>query len=282
MSKLKRFISILMIIILLISVIQPVFAVSGTGTWSGGQYASGFRTTDHPHGNGVLIRFLRNTQTGEKRTVFCAEHGVDFITGRAYNGKYYTVTDGTIKKACKIAYFGWYKANPNYVVDGGILDDSWAYDLRLSYVFTQQYIWETLGQSNATFVDSNIQARYVDFKQSIENQINSMKTRPSFNDTTITIQAGESKAINDNNGVLSGYSSVNSEKDGIRLVHNKGENTLTLSVDENINTESYKFTDDDLRSMGLIKEETQDLDSNVYFEFADGVQNQSIICIKLQ
>ena len=162
--------------------------------------------------------------------------------------------------------------NQNYVVDGGILDDSWAYDLRLSYVFRQQYIWETLGQSSATFVDSNIQAKYVTFKQNIEDQINSIKRRPSFNDTTITLQAGESKTINDNNGVLAGYSSVNSTKDGIRLVHNKGENTLTLSVDENINTESYKFTDDDLRSMGLIKEETQDLDSNVYFEFADGVQ----------
>ena len=275
MSKLKRFISILMIIILLISAIQPVFAVSGSGSWSGGQYASGFKTTDNQNGNtGILIRKLTNTATGEKRTVFCAEHGVEFITGRSYNGKYYTVTDGTIKKACKIAYFGWYKANPNYVVDGGILDDSWAYDLRLSYVFTQQYIWETLGQSNATFIDSNIQAKYVTFKQNIEDQINSIKRRPSFNDTTITLQAGESKTINDNNGVLAGYSSVNSTKDGIRLVHNKGENTLTLSVDENINTESYKFTDDDLRSMGLIKEETQDLDSNVYFEFADGVQNQ--------
>ena len=275
MSKLKRFLSILMIIILLISVIQPVFAVSGTGTWSGGQYASGFKTTDNQNGStGIIIRKLTNTATGEKRTVFCAEHGVEFITGRSYNGKYYTVTDRTIKKACKIAYFGWYKANPYYVVDGGILDDSWAYDLRLSYVFTQQYIWETLGQSSATFVDSNIQARYIDFKQNIENQINSMKKRPSFNDTSIKIQAGESKIINDNNGVLSSYASINSTKDGIRLAHNQGENTLTISVDESINKESYKFTDDDLRDMGLIKAETKDLDTNVYFEFKDGVQNQ--------
>ena len=275
MSKLKRFLSILMIIILLISVIQPVFAVSGTGTWSGGQYASGFKTTDNQNGStGIIIRKLTNTATGEKRTVFCAEHGVEFITGRSYNGKYYTVTDRTIKKACKIAYFGWYKANPYYVVDGGILDDSWAYDLRLSYVFTQQYIWETLGQSSATFVDSNIQARYIDFKQNIENQINSMKKRPSFNDTSIKIQAGESKIINDNNGVLSSYASINSTEDGIRLAHNQGENTLTISVDESINKESYKFTDDDLRDMGLIKAETKDLDTNVYFEFKDGVQNQ--------
>ena len=275
MSKLKRFISILMIIILLISAIQPVFAVSGSGSWSGGQYASGFKTTDNQNGNtGILIRKLTNTATGEKRTVFCAEHGVEFITGRSYNGKYYTVTDGTIKKACKIAYFGWYKANPNYVVDGGILDDSWAYDLRLSYVFTQQYIWETLGQSNATFIDSNIQARYENFKKNIESQIADMERKPSFNKTTITIQAGESKTIEDTNGELAKYNSIDRAQDGIRLKHNKGENTLTISVDENTNLENYKLSNDTLKSWGMIKEGTEDLDSNVYFEFADGVQNQ--------
>ena len=275
MLKIKKIISILMIMLIFLSMIQPVFAASGTGTWSGGQYASGFKTTDNQNGStGILIRKLTNTVTGEKRTVFCAEHGVEFITGRSYNGKYYTVTDSTIKKACKIAYLGWYKANPYYVVDGGILDDSWAYETRLSYVFTQQYIWQTLGQSNATFIDSNIQARYENFKKNIESQIADMERKPSFNKTTITIQAGESKTIEDTNGELAKYNSIDRAQDGIRLKHNKGENTLTISVDENTNLENYKLSNDTLKSWGMIKEGTEDLDSNVYFEFADGVQNQ--------
>lgn len=275
MLKIKKIISILMIMLILLSVIQPVFATSGTGTWSGGQYASGFKTTDNQNGNtGILIRKLTNTVTGEKRTVFCAEHGVEFITGRSYNGKYYTVTDKTIKKACKIAYLGWYKANPYYVVDGGILDDSWAYETRLSYVFTQQYIWQTLGQSNATFIDSNIQAKYENFKNNIESQIADMERKPSFDKKTITIQAGESKTIEDTNGELAKYNSIDRTQDGIRLKHNKGENTLTISVDENTNLENYKLSNDTLKSWGMIKEGTEDLDSNVYFEFADGVQNQ--------
>lgn len=275
MLKIKKIISILMIMLILSSVIQPVFAASGTGTWSGGQYASGFKTTDNQNGStGILIRKLTNTVTGEKRTVFCAEHGVEFITGRSYNGKYYTVTDSTIKKACKIAYLGWYKANPYYVVDGGILDDSWAYETRLSYVFTQQYIWQTLGQSNATFIDSNIQARYEKFKNNIESQIADMERKPSFDKKTITIQAGESKTIEDTNGELAKYNSIDRTQDGIRLKHNKGENTLTISVDENTNLENYKLSNDTLKSWGMIKEGTEDLDSNVYFEFADGVQNQ--------
>ena len=275
MLKIKKIISILMIMLIFLSMIQPVFAASGTGTWSGGQYASGFKTTDNQNGStGILIRKLTNTVTGEKRTVFCAEHGVEFITGRSYNGKYYTVTDSTIKKACKIAYLGWYKANPYYVVDGGILDDSWAYETRLSYVFTQQYIWQTLGQSNATFIDSNIQAKYENFKNNIESQIADMERKPSFNKTTITIQAGESKTIEDTNGELAKYNSIDRAQDGIRLKHNKGENTLTISVDENTNLENYKLSNDTLKSWGMIKEGTEDLDSNVYFEFADGVQNQ--------
>ena len=275
MLKIKKIISILMIMLIFLSMIQPVFATSGTGTWSGGQYASGFKTTDNQNGNtGILIRKLTNTVTGEKRTVFCAEHGVEFITGRSYNGKYYTVTDKTIKKACKIAYLGWYKANPYYVVDGGILDDSWAYETRLSYVFTQQYIWQTLGQSNATFIDSNIQAKYENFKNNIESQIADMERKPSFDKKTITIQAGESKTIEDTNGELAKYNSIDRAQDGIRLKHNKGENTLTISVDENTNLENYKLSNDTLKSWGMIKEGTEDLDSNVYFEFADGVQNQ--------
>src|SRR5699024_12648919 len=59
--------------------------------WVGGQYASYIRTTDNADSEyGILIRKLINYNTGEKRTVFCAEHGVDFKTDVVYNGSYYT------------------------------------------------------------------------------------------------------------------------------------------------------------------------------------------------
>ena len=79
-------------------------------------------TTDHSaEETGVLIRRLINYDTGERYTVFCAEHKVDFTTGIIYNGNYYTPTDATVRKACKVAYFGWYSKYGDYVVDGGIL-----------------------------------------------------------------------------------------------------------------------------------------------------------------
>ena len=167
----KKIVAVLLLLITVLTNISPVFAVSGSGNFVGGQFASRIFTTDNAGSEtGILIRKLINRTNGEQYTVFCAEHGVDFTTGSIYNGNYYTPTDATIKRACKIAYFGWYKDNGGYVVDGGILDDSWAYEVRLSYVFTQQYIWETLGQSNATFINSNIQNRYMNFKNDINNK----------------------------------------------------------------------------------------------------------------
>lgn len=271
----KKIIAIILLFLTIFSTVSPVLAVSGSGNFVGGQYASNIKTTDHPaNSTGILIRKLINRTTGKQYTVFCAEHGVDFTTDASYNGSYYTPTNATIKRACQIAYFGWYQANGEYVVDGGILDNSWAYEVRLSYVFTQQYIWECLGQSNATFRDANIQSRYVSFKNDINNKINNMKTRPSFDATTIELEAGESKTITDTNGVLQAYSSIDATTNDIRFQHNKGENTLTITVSENCSIERLNISDETMKSWGMIKEESRDNDTTVYFEFADGVQNQ--------
>jgi hypothetical protein len=256
--------------ITLLSTTQPIFAASGTGKWVGGQFASFIKTTDNANTQyGVLLRRLINYSTNEQRTVFCAEHGVDFDTGTVYNGKYYTPVDSKLRKACKVAYLGWYKQQGNYVIDGGTSSA-----LKKQYVLTQQLIWETLGQSNATFIDNGIQAEYVSFKNNIENQIAQMDRRPSFDGTTITIQAGESKTLNDSNGVLSAYPSLDRTTNGIRVQHSSGSNSMTISVDENTNLENYVITDAEFKSWGMIKDGTQDHDSMVFFEFASGVQNQ--------
>ncbi len=266
----KRIIAFFLLMITLLSTIQPVFAASGTGKWVGGQFASFIKTTDNANTQyGVLLRRLINYTTNEQRTVFCAEHGVDFDTGTVYNGSYYTPVDSKLRKACKVAYLGWYKQQGNYVVDGGTSSA-----LKKQYVLTQQLIWETLGQSNATFIDSGIQAEFVSFKNNIENQIAQMDKRPSFDATTINVQAGESKTINDSNGVLSAYPSLDKTTNGIRVQHTSGSNSMTITVDENTTLENYVITDADFKSWGMIKDGTEDKDSMVFFEFASGVQNQ--------
>ena len=268
--KFKKIISFLMLILMLFSVAQPVFAASGFGKWVGGQFASYIKTTDNANSQyGVLLRRLINYTTGEQRTVFCAEHGIDFDTGVVYSGEYYTPTNSTLRKACKIAYLGWYKQHGDYVINGGTSDAN-----KKQYVLTQQFIWETLGQSSATFIDSDIQAEYVRFKSNIENQISQIQARPSFNGTTIKITAGESKTITDTNGVLSSYKSLDKTENGIRYQHTAGNNNMTITVNENVETENIRISDSTFQSWGMIKEGTEDNDTTVFFEFPSGTQDQ--------
>ena len=272
-KRMNKILATILLILTLFSVVQPVLAVSGTGNFVGGQFDSGMKTTDNQNkSTGVLIRKLINNTTGEKMTVFCAEHLVDFRTNVIYNGEYYTPTDSTIKKACKVAYLGWYSKYPDYVVDGGILaaDMIW---VKEAYVFSQQYIWEIMGQSNATFIDSEIQGRYVAFKNEINAKIDNMQRKPSFCDKTTTLEVGEN-TLTDTNGVLADYTSIDKTVDGIRIVHNKGENTMKITISEDCNKEEYRISDDIMKSWGVIKEETRDNDSTIYFSFNEGVQNQ--------
>lgn len=273
-KKINKILAVILLVLTLFSVVQPVFAVSGTGTWAGGQFASGMKTTDNQNTQyGVLIRRLINTKTNEKMTVFCAEHGVDFTTGTAYNGEYYTPTDATIKRACKIAYFGWYSKHGDYTVDGGILASDMIW-VKEAYVFTQQYIWENLGQSNATFIDSAVQGRYVAFKNEVNSKIDNMQRKPSFCNSTITLEAGETTTLTDTNGVLADYTSIDKTTEGIRITHNKGENTMNITVNEDCTRENYRISDEMMKSWGIIKEETRDNDTTIYFSFREGVQNQ--------
>lgn len=272
-SKMRKILAIMYIIITLFGTVQPIFAVSssGTGKWVSGQWDSNVYTTDNKTSVGMLIRRLVNYTTGEKLTVFCCEHGVDSPTGEIHTGTHTKPTDEKLKQACRIAYFGWYNKYGNYAVDGGIMADN---NRKMDYVYTQQMIWEALGQSSATFRNSSIQNSYVNFKNEVNSKINTMRRQPSFINDTITIEAGETKTISDSNNVLKDYVSFDKTVDGIRIAHTKGQNTLSITVDENCTRETYKISESTMKSWGIIKEESADKDTTVYFVFKDGVQNQ--------
>ena len=101
-----------------------------------------------------------------------------------------------------------------------------------------------------------------------------MEKRPSFDTTTITIDAGTTKTLTDTNGVLKDYLSLDKTVNGIRFQHTKGENTMTIAVDANCTTESYKVSDSTMESWGCIKEGTQNYDTTLFFDFPKGVQDQ--------
>lgn len=272
--KNKKIIALILLFLMIFSIVEPVLAISGNGKFVGGQYASKYRTTDNNDSDGILIRRLTNQTTGKSYTVFCTEHGTEFITGTVYNGQYYTPTNEQMKKAAQVAYYGWYKDEGDYLVDGGILDDAWAIPTRKKYVFTQQYLWEVLDQSHATFLDSGLQSEYVAFKANIENEINNMKKRPSFDGTEIEIKAGKTKIVTDSNNVLQNYNTINQTKDGIKFEHNSGENTLKITVPEDCKLESLNISDDTFEEWGMIKSGSEDHDTTMYFTFDTNIQNQ--------
>lgn len=144
----------------------------------------------------------------------------------------------------------------------------------LDYVFTQQYVWESMGQSDAKFVDASIQSQYESFKTKIDNQIANMQKQPSFVYSTINVDVGTSTILTDTNNVLKDFVSFDKNIDGVRIQHNIGENTMTIIVDKNYTKENLKITEDKMKSWGIIKEETVDNDTTVFFTFKEGVQNQ--------
>jgi len=275
LKKLRKILAAIALVVVLVSFAEPTFAFSSTGSdkWVAGQYDSGIKTTDSSSKTGVIIRRLTNYTTKEKITVFCAEFGVDSSTGDIENAQHIIPTDPAMKTACKIAYFGWYSRYGEYAVDGGILTEGFK-QVKKDYVFTQQMIWEVLGQSNATFIDSNIQNQYILFKNQINSNIENMQKKPSFSGTTIILDLGNTITLTDTNGVLASYTSLDKTIEGIRIVHNKGENTMTITVNNNCTLENYTISEETMKSWGFIKEESKDNDTTIFFSFKDGVQDQ--------
>ena len=112
LKNINKTLAIAMVLIIMLCNVKSVFAISGSGSgnWTGGQYDSYFKTTESiAYNRGILIRKLTNVDTGEKITVFCAEHTEDFVVGTVNSGNYYIPQDENIKRACKVAYFGWYR-----------------------------------------------------------------------------------------------------------------------------------------------------------------------------
>lgn len=148
------------------------------------------------------------------------------------------------------------------------------YSLRKDYAFTQQLIWEALEQSNANFIDSNIQKEYELFKTEINKKIEEIEQMPSFNGKTVNLDAGEEKIVVDENNILKEYCNIDKELNGVKLIHTFGENTLKIKASENCNTTQIHISEEMMNSLGLIKEETKQNNTTIYLEFNQGVQNQ--------
>ena len=110
---------------------------------------------------------------------------------------------------------------------------------------TQQYVWETLGVNpsrsswNDTYMNDSL---FREWKAETDRLINIYyNTRPSFNNSTKSINLGSSATLTDSNGVFKYYPTFNKTINGVTFKHTNGENKLNISVADNCSTHSVNF-----------------------------------------
>lgn len=110
---------------------------------------------------------------------------------------------------------------------------------------TQQYVWETLGVNpsrsswNDTYMNDSL---FREWKAETDRLINIYyNTRPSFNNSTKSINLGSSETLTDSNGVFKYYPTFNKTINGVTFKHTNGENKLNISVADNCSTHSVNF-----------------------------------------
>ncbi|MBO0468571.1 Cys-Gln thioester bond-forming surface protein [Enterococcus plantarum] len=135
---------------------------------------------------------------------FCIEHGVSLNVGTGFEP-----TEYNSEKLSLIAYYGYYK-NPNAE----------------NYGITQNIIWEELGDTLLTTNLPNYNAR----KGQILDQVNQHHTKPSFSDTSIELNAGDSITLTDTNNVLEKYSHLQSNSANLQIDKNGKQLKLTATT----------------------------------------------------
>lgn len=284
-KKTKKIFAILILFLTLFGIARPCLAanqiISGEGNenFIARQYATRYKTTDSANSgeNGIIARRLLmknagwNFSAGDRNiSILCTESVYTSKHGETYEGNYYVPTNSDIRKAAKVAYCAWYQDMGTYGCDGNFADPS---SLK-RYAFAQQMVWECLGQSSATFVDSSVQNEYVTFRNETNNKIAKMGQRASFDGSTITIRQGEVTTATDTNDVLKDYESIDVTESGVHIRHNKGDNFMTFSVNDDCNIETLRISDSKFQEWGLIKSGTQDKRTTVYISFENDVQDQ--------
>ena len=103
----------------------------------------------------------------------------------------------------------------------------------------QKKVWSIMGSSTSwDFSDSD----YEDWCDDALANIKRLNTKPSFDKTNVgTITAGTSKTFTDTNKVFKDYPAFTINKNGIKMVHSAGTNTLVVTVDKTCTQTSFSI-----------------------------------------
>lgn len=151
---------------------------------------------------------------------FCIQPGYILSEGSGFNPSSYA----DVHNMSTIAYEGWVRSNHT-------MED---------YLATQFMIWEAAG---GTITSTSFSA-YTSYKSIIQNKINHHTDKPSFNDTKITLNVGESVTLTDTNGVFEQFSLASNGGMSVSKSGNSLTITGTIDAPENAKITYNKIPDD--------------------------------------
>lgn len=172
------------------------------------------------------------------QVAFCIEHGAELPKGEHDYDSTILENSSTFAKAARIAYLSTYRYNNGE--SGGMK----------RYAYTQNLIWQVLGQTPNTY---NIDGDYPAWKKSVMDEYNKWDVMPSFNASTQTLNVGETKTLTDSQGVIKYYETFDYTEDGIHFKHTKGQNTMTIKVEESCDKQNVQLTYQDAEKNGIGK-----------------------------
>lgn len=232
-----------------IAVVQALVSANYTTK----QYSSGYQSdkgTDivrlrvHSQEGGIP-HYNPSNPTGRRwgQWAFCVEHGQKVTNGESTGD--FSSLSSTYKNIARIAYLGFY-SHTEWLP--GITNES----LNLGYARTQMLIWQVLGQAKQNYqVDSGYNA----WKAGIMDQYNNWETKPSFDNTSLTLDVGKSKTLIDTHGVLQYYNTFQYSQDGVSFSHTKGSNSMQVQVLKNCKTKEVVIDQTVAKKAGISKYE---------------------------
>lgn len=165
------------------------------------------------------------TVGGNAYPLFCIEYNTT-SPSEAYLKARKAGANADVLTAAKWIFAGYYLKHGNTI--------NWK-----DMAMCQKKVWSIMGSSTSwDFSDSDYNA----WCNAAEANMKSLNTKPSFDKTNVgTITAGTSKTFTDTNKVFKDYPAFTINKNGIKMVHSAGTNTLVVTVDKTCTQTSFSI-----------------------------------------
>lgn len=165
------------------------------------------------------------TTGGNTYPLFCIEYNTT-SPSEAYLKARRAGANADVITAAKWIFAGYYLKHGNTI--------NWK-----DMAMCQKKVWSIMGSSTSwDFSDSD----YTAWCNVAEANMKNLNTKPSFDKTNVgTITAGTSKTFTDTNKVFKDYPAFTINKNGIKMVHSAGTNTLVVTVDKTCTQTSFSI-----------------------------------------